>query len=201
MIAVVSDDRRPFFGINGGGRLARPTAKSAPGTDETGESVKGVENRCDDAGLAVLVEPSQGKRRGGRGRRRGVRGRAVPGGDTFSFVGGRPRMMKAVDDVQVGLADSAASEQAFEQVAWRNSSMGSSVPRAWMASRPPSEHSDFAAGKFVDMRVEIEAVAVALDGNDDTRTGDAGCSRFGLSPSTSTPGRYPGRDTNHRYLC
>lgn len=110
-------------------------------------------------------------------------------------------MMKAVDDVQVGLADSAASERAFEHVVWRNSSMSSSVPRAGMASKPPSAHSDSQAGKCVDMRVEIEAVAVGLDGNDDTRTGDAGCSRFGFSPSTSTPGRYPGRDTNHRHLC
>lgn len=61
MIAVVSDDRRPFFGINGGGRLARPTARGASGTDETGERVKGAENPCDDAGLAVVVEPSEAK--------------------------------------------------------------------------------------------------------------------------------------------
>jgi len=43
-------------------------------------------------------------------------GGAVTCGDVFSLVGGRARMVKVVEDVTGGLADSAPGKQVFEHV-------------------------------------------------------------------------------------
>lgn len=43
-------------------------------------------------------------------------GGAVTCGDVFSLVGGKARMVKVVEDVTGGLADSAVGKQVFEHV-------------------------------------------------------------------------------------
>jgi len=77
-------------------------------------------------------------------------------------------MVKAVEDVEGSLADSAAGEQVLEQmVAEQEHELGGieRCDRLKAAVGKP----DSAAGESVDMRMEIEAVAVALDGDHDPR--------------------------------
>jgi len=79
-------------------------------------------------------------------------------------------MVKAVEDVQGSLADSAAGEQVLEQmVAEQEHELGGIKrgDRLKVAAGGP----DSSAGESVDMGMEIEAVAVALNGDDDAREG------------------------------
>jgi len=79
-------------------------------------------------------------------------------------------MVKAVEDVQGSLADAAAGEQVLEQmVAEQEHELGGIERRDRLkvaAGRP-----DSSACESVDMGMEIEAVAVALNGDDDAREG------------------------------
>jgi len=79
-------------------------------------------------------------------------------------------MVKAVEDVQGSLADSAGGEQVLEpMVAEQEHELGGTEHRDRLevaAGRP-----DSSAGESVDMGREIEAVAVALNGDDDAREG------------------------------
>ena len=99
-----------------------------------------------------------------------VAGGAVARGQILSLVGGEARMVKAVEDVQGSLADSAAGEQVLEQmVAEQEHDLGAVERRDRFkvtVGRP-----DSAAGESVDVRMEIEVVTVALNGNDDAREG------------------------------
>ncbi len=62
------------------------------------------------------MEAGEGKRRVDEVGGEPFRGGAVACRDAVSLVSGEARMVKAVENVQGGLADSAASEQAFEQM-------------------------------------------------------------------------------------
>lgn len=61
----------------------------------------------DDAGVAVVVQAGKRERRVNYIRNKSFAGEAVGGGNTLSFVGGKARMVKTVQDVEGGLADPA----------------------------------------------------------------------------------------------
>jgi len=55
------------------------------------------------------VQPGKRKRSVNYIRCKAFAGGAVGGGDTLSFIGGKAGMVKAVQDVEGGLADAAAA--------------------------------------------------------------------------------------------
>jgi hypothetical protein len=119
----------------------------------------------DDASVAVVVESCEGKRGVNEVRGKPFPRGAVFRGDALSLVGRKTRMVKAVEDVQGGLADTAATEQVTEQAVSEEEHEAERIE-----GRDGLEVAlgvpDAPAGKSMDMRMEIEAVAVALNRND-----------------------------------
>jgi hypothetical protein len=70
----------------------------------------------DDAGVAVVVEPGERKRCVDEVGCEPFPGGAVACREALSLAGGEARMAKAVEDVEAGLADSAAGEEVLEQM-------------------------------------------------------------------------------------
>jgi len=66
--------------------------------------------KCDDAGMAVVAEPDERKRCAHEVGCEPFSGGTVACTDALSLVGGKAGAMKAVQDVQGGLADPAAGE-------------------------------------------------------------------------------------------
>ena len=117
VITVIASELESFFGDEGG--------QSSEGV-QGGEPFRGGRVRVrtlrgagivgDDAGVPVVMEA--GERKGGVNQvgSEPFAGGAVAGGDAFSLVGGKAVMVKAVEDVDGGLADSSGGEQVFNQM-------------------------------------------------------------------------------------
>jgi hypothetical protein len=142
----------------------------------------------DDAGGAVIVEP--GKRKGcvDKVRCEPFAGGAVACDHTLSLVGGKAGMVKAVQNVQGGLADPAAGEEVCEQVVAEKEHELESIQRG-DRFKTAVGGPDSAASDGMDVRMEIEAVAVTLDCDDDAGKGRA----IGGNLMEHLPERLPGR--------
>ena len=136
----------------------------------------------DDAGGAVIVEPGERKGCVDQVRCQPFAGGAVACDHTRSLVGGKAGMVKAVQNVQGGLADPAAGEEVGEQVVAEKEHEPESIQpgdRFKTAVGGP----DSAASDGMDVRMEIEAVAVTLDCDDDAGKGRA----IGGTPPGTSP--------------
>jgi hypothetical protein len=117
VISIVPNNLLSFFrdkcgqggeGVHGG--------EPFPGGRVQVRTLRGSSFVCDDAGVSVVMEA--GERKGGVNQ---IGGEPFPRGtvayrDAFSLVGRKAGMVKSVEDVDGGLADSAGGEQVFNHM-------------------------------------------------------------------------------------
>lgn len=131
----------------------------------------------DDVGVAVIVEPGERKGCVDEVRCEPFAGDAVACDHTLSLIGGKAGMVKVVQNVQGGLANAAAGQKVCEQVVAEKEHELESIQRG-DRFKAAVGGPDSAAGDGMDVRMEIEAVAVTLDCDDGAGEGRASGGNF-----------------------
>jgi hypothetical protein len=120
--------------------------------------------------VAVVVQAGKRERRVNYIGSKAFAGEAVGGGNTGSFVGGKARMVKTVQDVEGSLGDPAGGEEVTEDMmAEQQHELAAVEGRDGFegaVGRPNAATCD-----GVDMGMQVETIAVALHGKDDARDG------------------------------
>jgi len=132
--------------------------------------LRGARIAGDNAGVTVVMEAVERK-----GSVKLIRCKAFPGGAVvrryaIAFVCGKAGMVKAVEDVDSSLVDSAGGEQVFNHMVSEEQHKLLSVERR-NRFKAAVGGPDSPAGDGVDMRVKVQVVSVALNGDDDARQG------------------------------